>query len=355
VEHYTYHLDYFLFGPGQGSNIGPLLWLICFLLIVKSLSTAMPSMVFRSVHKSLTVRSRGDAFVDDAGLGYTLEVTPPGMQYIRRSISHLTNSLETLAQQWEWLLFSTGGAMNLQKCFWFLVTWHWENGRAVLATSKPVPATISLTAGDKLDDSVEIRRIEPTESYRTLGVHISPRGSNKGAITKLEEIILDYAQALTGSHMSKEETLTSYVQHLLPKLWFQLPALSLSAPECNKLMSTIWKSTLPRLHFNRNMARSIVHGPLILGGMALPHLATVQGIDKLHLLLGHIRLGDNTSALIRIDMSYVQMICGSNKFFMNLPYPQSSWVEWGWLVSVWSQISDSSLTITYPDVRIFTG
>lgn len=143
-----------------------------------------------------------------------------------------------------------------------------------------------------------IKCIEASALYRTLGVQISPNGSNAGAKQILSDIVLDYAQALAGSHLSKEEALISYIQHLLPKLRFQLPAFSLSFEECESLMSTIWKSTLPRLHVNRNTARSIVYGPFMLGGMALPHLATVQCIDKLHLLLGHIRLGDDTAKLL---------------------------------------------------------
>jgi len=41
--------DYFLYGPGQGSTIGPILWLICFLLIYKSFTQTSPGMTFLSV------------------------------------------------------------------------------------------------------------------------------------------------------------------------------------------------------------------------------------------------------------------------------------------------------------------
>ena len=72
---YKNSLAYFLFGPGQGSTIGPLLWLLCFLLIVSSLSKQTPRMSICSVDGKTSVRMHGDAFVDDAGLGYT--VTSP--------------------------------------------------------------------------------------------------------------------------------------------------------------------------------------------------------------------------------------------------------------------------------------
>jgi hypothetical protein len=213
-----------------------------------------------------------------------------------------------------------------------------------------MPATIQLTAGKRLDNPSTITRMEPTESYRTLGVHISPSGSNKGAIVVLTEIALQYAQSITMSHLNREDTLTSYVQHLLPKLRFQLPALSLTSADGDKLMTPILKAALPKMHINWNMARSIVHGPVVLGGMALPHLSTIQGVDKLHLLLGHLRLEDETGKLLHIDLSYVQLITGSYKFFLNKSYSDYRWVEWGWITSLWSFISTTNITFLYPSL-----
>jgi hypothetical protein len=140
----------------------------------------------------------------------------------------------------------------------------------------------------------------------------------------------------------------SYVQHLLPRLRFQLPVLSLTEATCNKIMSPTLKAALPRMHINRNTSRSIVHGPVLLGGMAIPHLFTVQGIDKLHLFLGHLRLGDDTGKLIRIDLSYVQLLTGTATFFLNKPYSNYTWLEWGWLTSLWSFVSNTQLSFDMP-------
>jgi hypothetical protein len=57
----------------------------------------------------------GEAFVDDAGLGTNDDKgDQPGPAELA-----LVNNLQKLAQEWEKLLYSTGGALNLQKCFWF--------------------------------------------------------------------------------------------------------------------------------------------------------------------------------------------------------------------------------------------
>jgi len=348
-QEYKNAVDFFLYGPGQGSTIGPILWLICFLLIVQSLSRQAPSMSMRSVDGTVVTNARGDAFVDDAGLGCTAHIPKSADIYlVQRTAATLPTQLEILAQQWERLLFSTGGALNLNKCFWFLLSWTWKGGRPILQTTSSLPAIVRLTAGQDIGDPKVIKRIEPTASYRTLGVHISPSGNNKGAIAVLQDITLTYAQAITGSHLDRTAVLMSYVQHLLPRLRFQLPALSLTDAECHAILSPALQATLPKLHVNRNTARSIIHGPVTIGGMALPNLSTVQGIDKLHLLLGHVRLQDETGRLIKIDLSYVQLLSGSATFVLNRPYNEYTWLEWGWVTSLWKFISQTQLTFIFP-------
>jgi hypothetical protein len=226
--------------------------------------------------------------------------------------------------------------------------WTWKDGTPILATEKTLPATLQLTSGSSVETPVTIPRIEPTTTYRTLGVHITPTGSNLGAYQFMLDIVLDYAQALARVHLSKEEAITSYVQHLLPKLRFQMPALSLTKESCDKLLSVIFKAVLPRMHINRNTARSIIHDPIILGGMAIPHLDTAQGIDKLHLCLGHLRLQDDIGSLIQIDHSYVQLISGSEKFIFNQDYKHFAWIEWGWVTSLWRFVSTTNLSFNFP-------
>jgi len=67
--------------------------------------------------------------------------------------------------------------------------------------------------------------------------------------------------------MSRQEALTSYLQYYLPKIRYQPPLLSLTKQECDKMMSPVLISLLPKLHVNRNTSRAIIHGPEDLGGV----------------------------------------------------------------------------------------
>jgi hypothetical protein len=121
--------DSLLFGPGQGSTLGPFLWLLCFILIVNSIDPATPRLSHTSVDGYIHIDHFGDSFVDDTALGCTGFTTEENCSFQaleeKRRLSAISN-LATLSQQWERLLFSTGGGINLLKSFWFLMSWTWK-------------------------------------------------------------------------------------------------------------------------------------------------------------------------------------------------------------------------------------
>jgi hypothetical protein len=306
--HYKNTPLHLLYGPGQGSTIGPLLWLLCFILIVRSLSITAPGITINTAHQAQLCQFFGEAFVDDSGLGTNLP--PNALEADTETVEEehivLTRRLQRLAQEWERLLFSTGGALNLQRCFRFILSWHWAGGNAELHAQLTLPATLTMTSGSD-PTPIAVPRIEPTQSFRTLGVYLTPSGCNKGAITILQEIVLNYATHITGSHLTRQQTLVSYIQYLLPKLRYQPLLLSLEHSVLDQLQATTLKAVLPKLYLNRHTARSIIHGPEEFGGLSLPHIKNLQGIEKLYLFLCHLRLADRTAKLIQ--RSYLTFNC----------------------------------------------
>ncbi len=158
--------------------------------------------------ESAVSKGVGTAFIDDKGLGCRL----PTSTEIQEE-EELFPLLQSLAQQWERLLYSTSGALNLQKCFWFILAWWWTSRHATSHTNSNLPGSIEMTSGGNLEDHMTIHWLELTESYRTLGVWISPAGSNAGAIVKLTSIASDYTAEITNAHLTWEEAITTHTMH----------------------------------------------------------------------------------------------------------------------------------------------
>jgi hypothetical protein len=180
-----------------------------------------------------------------------------------------------------------------------------------------------------------------------LGIQFTPTGK-EGAIDNLMEIATQYASVISGSHLSRREALTSYIQYILPKHRYQPRLLSMTKQQCDKVMTVLLKALLPKLHVNRNTARSIIYGPESLGGLALPDIYTLQGSDYLQLFLGNLRIQDRTANLIHINLTYLQLLAGVGLFFLNPPFKNFLWIESGWISSLWEFISQVGIQLVYP-------
>jgi hypothetical protein len=352
-EGYTNDVLNFLYGPGQGATLGPFLWLLCFIIIATNIKSSSPRMHHKSLDNSTSVTHLGDSFVDDTNLGCTYlpstdSVT--GDTPTRQKFNYTLSALARLAQEWERLLYSTGGALNLKKSFWFAIAWQWKHGVASLVTANQCPGELKMTSRHN-ENKETVLRIEPTATYRTLGVYLSPSGQMDESFSILREQSTSYATSIIGSHSTQLESYWSYIIYLIPKICYQLPLLTLNLKQCETIVSIVIQALLPKLHINRNTARAIIHGPEDYGGIGLPHLYTCQGLQKITLFLGHMRLQDKTGNLLVIGLSNLQLLSGSGMFVFNLPYTISgTWIEHGWLSSLWEFSSYAKLSYHTSDI-----
>jgi hypothetical protein len=73
--------------------------------------------------------------------------------------------------------------------------WQWTKGKPKLATISQSSDTLKLFAGYE-QTPVALSRMEPTHTFRTLGVHISPSGSQSGQIAVLQQHTQQYLDPL---------------------------------------------------------------------------------------------------------------------------------------------------------------
>jgi hypothetical protein len=133
-NHHSNTPEHPLFGPGQGSTIGPFLWIHCYCMIVDSMKLSTPKFTITSCDKSNSITTAGSSFVDDTGLGVTAPhiSLPPTEGIEAQPIQQAVTMLHTLARHWEKLLFTNGRAINFPKSAWFVLGWKWSNGKAIL-------------------------------------------------------------------------------------------------------------------------------------------------------------------------------------------------------------------------------
>ncbi len=233
--------------------------------MITQLIIGLPGIQLNSPSGEISLFNQGDAFVDDSYLASSS--TDP-----HHPVESTLSNLQRLSQKWERGLFTTGGAINLQKSFWVLMSWRWKHGQALLLPPSLHSHKLLLTAGYDTSESVQVPQMSPYDSYRTLGAFLSPSGGMNKSFEVLRNHAQNYATCIQSSTIPKEAALWSFLLYLLPKLTFPIMALTLSETQCCQIQSPALRALLPKLHLNRNTSRNIIHGPILYGGLNLPHL-----------------------------------------------------------------------------------
>ena len=140
-KYYKATRDYLLFGSGQGSGASPAMWLMIAVVLLAALTVLAPmTMCFMDPWHDLFDKCNADTCVDDTAV----RVSDAHME-LAVSYQELVKNLQHTAQMWERILYSSGGALNIKKCFWYLIHWEWHKGHPSMVTSVSTPVTIALT------------------------------------------------------------------------------------------------------------------------------------------------------------------------------------------------------------------
>jgi hypothetical protein len=122
---FGYSPDKPIFGSWQGATKSVINWVLMSSLIQQIHSDKVKGAEFESTDGKTRVTQTTVGFVDDNNNCVTGEKR------------HITQLLQESAQKWEKLLFSSGGMLELNKCFTYIIKWDQDNeGRHKMCEKK---------------------------------------------------------------------------------------------------------------------------------------------------------------------------------------------------------------------------
>ena len=335
--HFSNAVDWIL-GTLQGSGASPCIWLAISAVLITALEQRSPGITFHTPDGKIVEARAADAFVDDTDLYISVDVP----------FAELASQAQTVAQHWEQLLYTSGGALNLAKCFWYGVTWEWINGIPSMKPISESPATIDLTAGHGTTTHT-ITRKECWEGMRTLGVRLSPLGNFLDEHEYRLQQFKGLAQNIQSSPISRFDAYLGYVTILQRMLHYPLGATCWNSKQCRQIDASFTGAIIAKMGFNRNTARSIIFGPIDQGGgMGHGDTETMQGQAHLDLFISHIRAKDQTGNVLRISLETLNLFLGLPKYPLTYDYEIiRKYHEPIWLTNTWEFLSSIHGVILY--------
>ena len=209
-------------GQGQGAGNAPSCWGALSTSIWSALPRVYPHrFTCQSADKQSTVQFQGVGFVDDA----THFINDFGTNTMDEAT--LSVSLQSLAQSWECLLHTTGGALKPQKCFYYLMLWDWANGFPILRSKQKCHSSLSIT-DSTTNSTVTLEMKAPCESACTLGIRISPGGDQVAETQWLTQKSETFARLLRKGHLTRVEARQAYRSIYIPSITYSLGVTSIS-------------------------------------------------------------------------------------------------------------------------------
>ena len=238
------------------------------------------------------------------------------------------------AQVWIDLLGASGGALELSKCSYHLLSWQFtSNGAPILFNQKDsIPPVQVLDPHSQ--ELCTLEYLPPYTAHKTLGHYKDPAGTQREQFRKLKAKSDENTKFLWKTNLTREEAWTYYFACYLPSIGYPLTGSYFSRAELSTIQRKAMSIIIARCGYNRHMRRDIIYGPLELGGANFRHLYVEQGLGQVKYILRHWRSESLAGQLLKCLMHWIQVTVGVSYPILSEVHPPLPHLESKWIASV---------------------
>jgi hypothetical protein len=339
-EYYTTSTDTTIHGPGQGGRGSPSVWLIVSSILMNCMEEKSDGTLLRSPfteHEKILQRITG--FVDDVTHWYSLTDK-------NGNIEDMIEDLTIAAQWWEQLLNSSGGKLELSKCFYYLIYWEY-NDEGIPAMRHIRNDQYKVTIKDsETNETFTIDSKSCDLSHKTLGVMECPNGNYKDEYSRLMKKSQSFAQRISQNNISRREAHVLYRTTYIPSMRYSMSIGTFNLEQTKKIQGITTQHFMANMGYNRCMPKAITYGPKELGGLGLQHLYSIQGSEKICTMIRLMRTKRQAGMIIKIQLQWAQRISGTyNSILMDTSTELPQLEDEKWIVTLRHYLQISGLQI----------
>ena len=346
TETYKYTDEIPIIGPGQGSKGAPAACTTMTIPLLRTLDKLATGVTFTSPTQEITYKATAKMYIDD-NTTYSNKFLdwiqqPPTTETVK-------TITETDAQIWERCLWTSGGALKLHKCKYYIMYWEFTpEGKPSLMPAENLPQ-IHLNSGDTTT-IMNIQQYDCNKAHETLGNWLKPSLETDTAFEVLQKIITTYASRTSTSSLNRYDTWIGYEHVLLPKLTYTFATSSHLPKDLIKLQRPATRATLLKLGFQRNIPTSTIYGVIEYGGLNFKCLFIEQGIAQTTMAMRQIRAQTDIGNLCLIALSWWQLFTGVSMPLWEYPQIKIKYIKHDWFASVRAFLATINGSLHIPSI-----
>jgi hypothetical protein len=269
-------------------------------------------------------------YVDDTDILHINLTNDESVDEVHSAIQHSVNS-------WGSLLIATDGALQANKCFYFIISFEWMNGewrytnntlRGEFGVTAPLPRGKAATIEHKSIDHAE----------KTLGAMTSPDGESAASIQMMQEKTQAWINAVRNGHLHHRNVWFLLKVQFWPRIGYRLCSLTALFHDLDYALHWQYYQMLPLCGVARSTpvgSRSMDAG---FFGVGLPHLGVEALIAMSNNLLMHYGCDTATGRFMRISYSLFYLELGLSFQPMQESYQKySTLVTHLWMKMLWEK------------------
>ncbi|CAJ1943995.1 unnamed protein product [Cylindrotheca closterium] len=263
---------------------------------------------------------------------------------------------------WSGGISATGGAINPAKSFWWLIDFKWRPSSGTWVFRRKAEMPGELTLQDPTGPWATLRRLQPDEAERTLGVMMAPLETGTAQHLALREKAKNWAAKFLPQHLLHYDVLPLLKATAMKTLEYVMPLSTLGRSDWVSIMSPILQASLHKAGVCRSFPRVVVFAPLKYQGLGIPHPFALQVFHHLSFIMRHLANRTETGQYLEANLQSHQLETGTS-FPLLQQEPTNTgilasktWLKRGWIeldsLGIRVEISSPPLSLHCVDDRL---
>ena len=263
----------------------------------------------------------GFAFVDDTDLVDIVRANETEEDLIKRTQDGIN--------LWNELIEVTGGALEPRKTDWCIISYKKECGVWIPCTRQ----TKVMIQDELSKEKIELKKLQPWEARRTLGIWQACDGNQRKQTEVLIENINKYGDQIKKSGLSTREKEIALRTTITRTIAYGAQATTLNAEQAEEVNKALRKATIQGLGIARSTAAAIIHGPKSRNGLEIIDYYTYQLIEHIKILIDHLGTKSRSGKLLETVIEEHTLELGMEGDLWEIKHPRylymlsNTWVK----------------------------